>query len=133
MKKILIKENFHILLISLLLFSSFIYFGIANVIIYALSFLILVEIIRTIYDFVFKDNNRIKLRYIIDGGILFGMRELFVGWVMLKTDLFTALAIMITSIITIGILLYYRIKVIKYSPDNLESCKNCKLKENYYE
>ena len=44
------------------------------------------EIVRTIYEYIISDNHRVKVRYIIDGAILFGIRELFVGWVMLKTN-----------------------------------------------
>jgi len=108
--------------------------GIASVIIYSLSFLILLEIIRTIVDYIIKSEHRVKIRYIIDGGLLFGMRELFVGWVMLKVpgtsgiilgtfivpSALLGLVIMTISLISIGILINFRYKVIMSSPDKLE-------------
>jgi uncharacterized membrane protein (DUF373 family) len=80
------------------------------------------ETVRTIYDYVFKDEHRIKIRYVVDGGILFGFRELFVGWIMIKTDLFLGIIIMVISLISIGVLFYFRTKAIDDSPDNKEKC-----------
>jgi len=104
------------LIISILLFSLVYFFSIAKIIVYTLSFLILLESVRTIYDFVFEEQHRIKLRYLIDGAILFGLRELFVGWVMIKTDTKIGLIIMIVSLFSIFTLLLFRKDVIINSP-----------------
>jgi len=56
------------------------------------------------------------------------MRELFVGWVMLKTDLILGLIIMMVSLFTMGILIYYRFKVVKSSSDNIEKKNSLKNK-----
>lgn len=122
MKVLKNKSNVFILLISLVLFGISYFVGIATVIIGSMSFLILMETIRTIYEYVVNDEHRIKIRYVVDGGILFGFRELFVGWVMIKTSIILGLIIMIASIITIGILFFYRTKAIESSPDSKEKC-----------
>jgi uncharacterized membrane protein (DUF373 family) len=65
------------------------------------------------------------MRYLIDSGIVFGLRELYVSWVMLKTDTSQAILMSIVSIILIGILIWYRGMIILSSPDRLETSKNC--------
>jgi len=82
----------------------------------------LLEVTRTIYDYTVRPVNRVKVRYIIDGGILFAIRELFVGMVMMKTSLYLALIIIGMSLIVMGVLIYFRHKVIESSPDYLEKC-----------
>jgi len=144
MKRIIDNTKIVIFLITLGLFGLSYFVGIATVIIQTLSFLILLEIVRTIYDYIIKPEHRVKIRYIIDGGILFGMRELFVGWVMLKSGELSALivmgyvvpmaviglSIMIISGLTIGALIFYRYKVIISSPDQLEVCETSELSKN---
>jgi len=134
MKVFLRSSKLLILIITSIIFSLSYFVGIASVIIYSLSFLILLEIIRTIVDYIIKSEHRVKIRYIIDGGLLFGMRELFVGWVMLKVpgtsgiilgtfivpSALLGLVIMTISLISIGILINFRYKVIMSSPDKLE-------------
>jgi uncharacterized membrane protein (DUF373 family) len=120
MKQMVDGTKIGIFIITALLFGLSYYVGVSVVIIQTLSFLILMEIVRTIYEYVINPEHRVKVRYIIDGGILFGMRELFVGWVMLKTNLMLSLIIMSVSLIVIGALIFYRYKVIMSSPDQLE-------------
>jgi uncharacterized membrane protein (DUF373 family) len=90
----------------------------------AMSFLIMLEITRTIYEYIVNPSHRIKLRFIIDGAILFGIRELFVGWIMLKTDLMLGGIITGVSLFIIGVLIWYRKRVVESSPDNIEGEKN---------
>ena len=137
MTQMLNNTKIVIFLLTLGLFSVSYFVGIASVIIQTLSFLILLEIVRTIYDYIARPEHRVKMRYIIDGGILFGMRELFVGWVMLKSSTLSGiisfgfavpsallgLIIMIISLVTIGALIFFRYKVIMSSPDQLEACE----------
>ena len=102
------------------LFSLSYYFPISTIIIKTLSFLILLEVVRAIYEYATNSEHRIKVRYVIDGAILFGVRELFVAWVMLKTDIDKASIMMTLSIAAIGILILYRKAVIETSPSRLE-------------
>jgi len=122
MKKFIGTSNILVFLITLIIFSSSYFFSISTIIIHTLSFLILLEVVRTIYDYTVKPINRVKVRYIIDGGILFSIRELFVGMVMMKTVMNIALIIIAVSLIVMGVLIYFRHKVIKSSPDSLEKC-----------
>ena len=109
LKSILTKENkVIILVITGVLFSLSYFFGIAAIIINVMSFLILMEAVRTVWEYVTNPEHRIKVRYIIDSAILFGVREIFVGWVMLKTNLELGLLIMFVSFIGVGVLLKYR-------------------------
>jgi len=94
--------------------------GHANVLIYSFTFLIIMEVVRTIYEYIFKPHSRMKIRYIVDGAIFFGFRELFVGWLMLKTDLAVGTAIMALSLVGLCVVVFLRTKVIKDSPDNLD-------------
>lgn len=127
MKDIIKSEKFIILLITIIIFSFSYFEDISTIIIHTMSFLILLEVVRTIYEYLVNHNHRIKLRYIIDGAILFGIRELFVGWITIKTDLILGLILVVVSIILIGILIYFRKKVIENSPDYIERCGSCKL------
>jgi len=88
------------------------------------------EVVRTIYEYLTNNQHRIKVRYVIDGAILFGIRELFVGWVMLKENQEKGMLIMSLSFIGIFILIMYRILVIKSSPDYTEKCEVCTKKGN---
>ncbi|MBT3882778.1 MAG: hypothetical protein HOF69_05920 [Campylobacteraceae bacterium] len=106
------NSNIVIFFITAILFSLSYIINIANIIIYTLSFLILMEVIRTIYEYIFNEEHKINLKYVMDGGVLFGIRELFVGWVMIKTDPVTAILIMTISLITIGALIFYRYKIV---------------------
>jgi uncharacterized membrane protein (DUF373 family) len=121
MKEFLNSPKILIIILTIILFGVSYFTGMANVIIYTLNFLILVEIVRTIVDYINNPEHRIKIRYIIDSGILFSIRELFVGMVMMKTPaLALSLIIIITSMLVLGGLIFYRHKVIKSSPDQLE-------------
>lgn len=138
MNKIKDNPKALILILTIALFSLSYFVSIATIIIQTLNFLILMEIIRTIIDYIQRPEHRVKLRYIIDGAILFGIRELFVGWIMLKSTTHVLLfginlpsavigiIIMIISLITIGILIFYRVKAMQSSPDYLEKCNDCK-------
>jgi uncharacterized membrane protein (DUF373 family) len=123
-EKIIKSDKIIVVIISSILFYIGMLFGISVVMIKAMSFLIILEITRTIYEYIVNPNHRIKLRFIIDGAILFGIRELFVGWIMLKTDLMLGGIITGVSLFIIGILIWYRKRVVESSPDNIEGEKN---------
>lgn len=125
------SQKLLIFIITLIIFSVSYWFDISTIIINVMSFLILLEVIRTIYEYVVNPHHRIKLRYIIDGAILFGIRELFVGWIMLKQDFIIGSIIVFVSIFLIGILIYFRKLIIENSPDYIERCESCKLPFKY--
>ncbi len=106
--------------ITLVLFSAIIFFDISTIIIYTMSFLVLLEAVRTIFDFILNDKHHIRLRYVIDGAILFGIRELFVGWVMMKNSFQSGVMLSAASFILILGLIIVRIILMKNSPDFLE-------------
>ena len=112
-----------IFFITMFLFTAgfFIPGGHANVLIYSFTFLIMMEVVRTIYEYIFHPHSRMKIRYIVDASIFFGFRELFVGWLMLKTELELGIIIMLISLITLCIVIFLRTKVIKDSPENLDT------------
>ena len=109
-----------VVLLALLLFGLTYWFKPTDIILHTLSFLVLLEIVRTVYEYTIKPNHRIKLRYMLDGAILFSIRELFIGLTLIKNDLSTGLIISGASMGVIGLLIAYRIQVIKSSPYNLE-------------
>lgn len=130
-KSIFKSEKIGLFLFTLLIYSLSYFYDISIIIINTMSFLILLEVVRTIHEYITNESHRIKLRYIIDGAILFGIRELFVGWIMIKQEFLLALLIMSASIITIGILIYFRKIVIINSPECLEcgiNVKKCEIK-----
>lgn len=131
MNEILKSQKILILVITGIIFSTSYWFDISTIIINAMSFLILLEVIRTIYEYIVNENHRIKLRYIIDGAILFGIRELFVGWIMLKQDMILGSIIVFISIVAIGVLIYFRKLIIENSPDYIERCGSCKISLKY--
>lgn len=112
-----IKDNTDLMLvlfITLILYSIGLYTqNLSAVILDTLLFLILLEFVRTIRDYAFTKKHIIRVDYILDAGVLFGLRELFTGWLMLKTDLIVGVFIMLLSVVTTGILLFYR----KYAKD----------------
>lgn len=122
LKSIYNSSKFIIFIISGLIGIISFYFGVSIVMLSMLNFLIFLEITRTIYEYIVEDGHRIKMRFLIDGAILFGIRELFVGWVLIKNNLDLGLILMGISLLTVGILILYRIAIIKSSPDFLE-CK----------
>ena len=136
MKMILKSPKITVIFITTLLYSLSYFIPIGEIIISSFNFLILMEVVRTTYEYMVNPSHRVKMRFVIDSAILFGIRELFVGWVMLKStevmmilglgipSALIGLAIMIISMITIGALIFYRYKVIMSSPDQLEPDSN---------
>ena len=120
------SNKFIILIFTVILFIIGLYIGMSEILIYALNFLLLMEIVRTIVEYVIDDSHRIKMRYIIDSAIVFGIREIFVAWLMLKSDLLIGGSLMLISFIGTYLLLRFRKRIIETSPDILE--KNIKEK-----
>jgi uncharacterized membrane protein (DUF373 family) len=119
-KRLVDSPKLIILFLSLSVFSLSYFFTLTQIILNLLSFLIMLEIIRTIWDYLVKDNHIIKIRFIIDGAILFCIRELFVGLTMMKEEIITAVLITLLSLFTIGALVFYRHKIILHFNKDLE-------------
>ena len=110
-----------IFILALLMYGLGFLYGHPQVMIGLFTVLILMEIIRTIYEYISEPHNRMKVRYIVDSAIFFGFRELFVGWLMLKTNLALGLVIMGVSLLALAMIIFFRTKVIKDSPENLDT------------
>jgi len=80
-----------------------------------LEFIIILELVRMIVEFVFSDDNRIKLRFMIDSTIIFFIRDIM----LIVNDKFDFLKI--ASILgIIAVLFLFRGLTMKYSPSNME-------------
>ncbi len=88
----------------------------ANLAVALLEFIIILELVRMIIDFLFSDDNRIKLRLMIDSTIVFFIRDIMLI-VNDKFDLYK-----IISILGIILMLFiFRIISMKYSPSVMEA------------
>lgn len=84
-----------------------------------LEFIIILELVRMIFEFVFGDDNRIKLRLMIDSTIVFFIRDIM----LIVNDKFDVYKI--GSILAIiSILFLFRIISMKFSPSRLEAQYN---------
>lgn len=80
-----------------------------------LEFIIILELVRMLIEFVFDDSHRIKLRFMIDSTIVFFIRDIM----LIVNDKFDF--IKIASILgLVAVLFLFRIITMKYSPSNLE-------------
>lgn len=80
-----------------------------------LEFIITLELVRMIIEFLFSDDNRIKLRLMIDSTIVFFIRDIM----LIVNDKFDIYKI--ASILgIISILFVFRIISMKFSPSRLE-------------
>lgn len=87
-----------------------------------LEFIIILELVRMLIEFMFSDENRIRIRLMIDSTIVFFIRDLM----LIVNDSFDSKKIF-TILAVIAILIFFRIVAIKFSPSQLESAYN---KEN---
>lgn len=81
-----------------------------------LEFIIILELVRMLIEFLFSTENRIRLRFMIDSTIVFFIRDIMLI-VNDKFDIQKVYAIL--GIIAILFLL--RVLTMKYSPSNLEN------------
>ena len=87
-----------------------------------LEFIIILELVRMLIEFMFSDENRIRIRLMIDSTIVFFIRDLM----LIVNDSFDSKKIF-TILAVIAILIFFRIVAIKFSPSQLENAYN---KEN---
>ncbi len=80
-----------------------------------LEFIIILELVRMLVEFLFSDENRIRLRLMLDSTIVFFIRDIM----LIVNDKFDMLKIL--SILgIISILFVLRILSMKYSPEKME-------------
>jgi len=80
-----------------------------------LEFIIILELVRMLIEFIFDDSHRIKLRFMIDSTIVFFIRDIM----LIVNDKFDF--IKIASILgLIAVLFLFRIISMNYSPSKLE-------------
>ncbi len=83
-----------------------------------LEFIIILELVRMLLEFLFSDDNRIKLRFMVDSTIIFFIRDIMLI-ANVKFDL-TKIASMLGII---AVLFIFRGLTIKFSPSNTEENK----------
>lgn len=83
-----------------------------------LEFIIILELVRMLIEFLFSDENRIKLRLMVDSSIVFFMRDVL----LIVNDKFDIIKIL-SLLLVIFILFIFRIITMKYSPSYMENNK----------
>lgn len=105
--------------IALVIFSSVKNFdaiiNINGLIVALLEFIIVLELVRMVIEFIFSDENKIKLRYMLDSTIIFFIRD-----IMLIANESLDMKKISFILLIILILFVFRILAMKYSPSNLE-------------
>ncbi|MDX1295050.1 MAG: phosphate-starvation-inducible PsiE family protein [Sulfurimonadaceae bacterium] len=89
-----------------------------------LEFIIILELVRMVIEFLFSDDNRIKLRLMIDSTIVFFIRDIM----LIVNDKFDVTKI-VSILGIIGVLFIFRIMAMKYSPSYMEEEYRNKLDE----
>lgn len=123
--KIPIFLNFFVTLFLLLLvkdMSSIDSF--AKLAVAILEFIIILELVRMLIDFLFSDDNRIQLRLMIDSTIVFFIRDIM----LIVNDKFDILKIL-SILCVIAVLFIFRVLSMKYSPSYMEKKYQKKLDE----
>ena len=84
-----------------------------------LEFIIILELVRMIIEFLLSDENRIRIRLMIDSTIAFFIRDIM----LIVNDTFDSKKIF-TVLGVIAILFIFRIVTIKFSPSILDTKSN---------
>ena len=80
-----------------------------------LEFIIILELVRMLIEFLFSDENNIKLRFMIDSTIVFFIRDIL----LIVSDKFDYIKIF--SILGIILILFvFRIITMRYNPSSME-------------
>lgn len=122
MKKYFYNKNLQALIkfiVTIVLFISVKDFNTINtfskLVVTILEFIIILELVRMLIDFLLSDENRIRMRLMIDSTIVFFIRDLM----LIVNDTFDSKKIF-TILGVIGVLFLFRIITIKFSPSNFE-------------
>ena len=81
-----------------------------------LEFIIILELVRMLIEFLLSDENRVRLRLMIDSTIVFFIRDIM----LIANDKFDIVKI-VSLLCVIGILFIFRILSMKYSPSRMEN------------
>lgn len=90
-----------------------------------LEFIIILELIRMLIEFLFSEENRLKLRLMIDSTIIFFIRDIM----LIVNDKFDLVKI-ISILGIIAILFAFRIVTMKFSPSHFEEKHEKKRNDN---
>lgn len=86
-----------------------------------LEFIIILELVRMLIEFLFSDENRIRMRIMIDSTIVFFIRDIM----LIVNDTFDSKKIF-TILGIISILFLFRVITLKFSPSTFEKEYNKK-------
>ncbi len=125
MKTYLIEKNFPSLIKFIITFTLFALVkdfksvdSFAKLAVALLEFIIILELVRMLIEFLLSDENRIRMRLMIDSTIVFFIRDIM----LIVNDTFNSKKIFtILGIITI--LFLFRIVTVKFSPSNADKDK----------
>ncbi len=84
-----------------------------------LEFIIILELIRMLIEFLLSDENRIRMRLMIDSTIVFFIRDIM----LIVNDTFDSKKVF-TILGVIGVLFLFRVLTIRFSPSILEKDYN---------
>lgn len=127
------RLNIEIFLAAVLLLIASIFGLIMEVIIYALYFMIFLEIVRVLRGFIYE--NRVKLRVLIDIFIILALREFIVNVVKINKEDFNSIFDVFASSTNYHVLIFSGVLVFLFvlrflakvtSPDECYN-KNCEL------
>lgn len=88
----------------------------AELVVALLEFIIILELVRMLIEFLFSEDNRIKLRLMIDSTIVFFIRDIL----LIVNDKFDLLKI-VSMLGIIAVLFLFRYITMKYSPTSMEN------------
>ena len=88
----------------------------SKLVIALLEFIIILEIVRMLIEFLFSDDNRIKIRLMIDSTIVFFIRDIM----LIANEKFDVTK-MITILGIIATLFIFRYVSMRFSPSNMET------------
>lgn len=96
------------------LFSSFI-----DVLLDALYFIILLEVVRILFEYVRSNTHRVKMRFLMDAGMVTVVRELII-LIVDHGHLLGNLLELTVYLVVIAIFILYRYLMMKFTPDWME-------------
>lgn len=130
MKKYFVEKNilpcveFFVTLVLFVLIKNFYEVNsFARLVVALLEFIIILELVRMLIEFLFSDENRIRIRLMIDSTIVFFIRDVM----LIANDTFDSKKIFIVLAV-IGILLIFRIVTIRFSPSVVAVKNNKEVK-----
>lgn len=100
------------------------FYDMNTVIIAALYTVVFIEIYRILWEYTTRDDNRMKMRYAVDGAFVFLLKEQYIAWILLKEDYDTALKLIAVYTSVMIIFVIIRIVLGFFSPSHIEKQKD---------